>query len=205
MRGRLIGALAAGAALVAAAVVEGPVAAQPAATWTVTPGGPFHGEAGETILTIEESGVQLFCVSSSVDGTAKSGSGVSNPLAEIPQSPGIQFNDCQGPFGLTFTVTHVGTWYLNGVSYNAATGVTQGTIDNITANIVGPGCNATVTGSVNGRYTNSTDVLQVLPDYTLEITYVDPANDCLGLINVGEHSSFDGSYQVTPNLTITSP
>lgn len=204
MRGRLIGALAAGAALVASAVLSTPAGAAEADTWTVTPGGAFHGEAGETVLTIEESGVQLFCVSASVDGTAKSGSGLTNPLADIPATPGIQFNDCQGPLGLTFDVQHVNTWYLNGDSYDGA-GVTTGRITNITADITGPGCTAQVTGYVDGTYTNSTDRLRVLPNYTLLISYVDPNANCLGLISQGEHASFDGEFQVTPDLTITSP
>lgn len=202
MRARFIGVLASGAALVASAVIAGPAAAQPA-TWTVTPGGAFTGTAGETILTTE-SGVELFCTSSTAAGTAQSGTGLSNPLAEIPQDPGVDFVDCQGPFGLTFDVAHVGTWFLNGASYDGSD-VTTGTLDSITANITGPGCEATVTGSVNVTFTNSTDELEVLPDQTLEISSVDPANDCLGLISEGENAGFSGVYSITPGLTVTSP
>jgi hypothetical protein len=206
MRGRLIGALAAGAALVASVVISGTASAEDA-TWTVTagPGGAFTGSAGTTLLEIQESGIQLSCVSATAAGTATPGTGVVNPLAQIPENPGVKFNDCQGPFGLTFEVVHVGTWFLNGVSYNSATGVTTGTLDNIEADIVGPGCNATVTGSVNVTFTNSTDVLSVQPDFTLLVSFVDPANDCLGLINQGEHANFDGDFTITPGLTVTSP
>lgn len=202
MRARLIGALAAGAALVTTAVLAGPASADPA-TWTVTPGGAFTGAAGETILTTE-SGIELFCVSSTAAGTAASGTGLSNPLATIPDGPGVEFNDCQGPFGLTFTVDHIGTWHLNGASYDGSD-VTTGTLDDITANISGPACEATVTGSVNATFTNSTDVLSVAPDLTLTISFVDPNNDCLGLITQGETASFDGDYTITPGLTVTSP
>jgi hypothetical protein len=186
------------------AVVAGPAAAQPA-TWTVSPGGPFQGTAGETLLEVQESGIQLSCVSSTADGIAQGGTGLSNPLATIPETPGIVFNECSGPFGLSFEVTQVGDWALNGGSYDAATGVTTGTIDGITADIVGPGCNATVTGFVNVTYTNGTAALAVLPDFTLEVTFVDAANNCLGLINEGEHANFAGSYAVSPALTVTSP
>lgn len=203
MRARLIGALASGAALIVSAVVAGNAAAAPA-TWTVDPGGDFSGTAGVTLLEVQESGIQLSCESSTVDGTAASGSGLENPLATIPEEPGIQFNDCSGPFGLTFEVDQVGDWYLNGGSYDGID-VTTGTIDNINADIVGPGCNATASGSVNATFTNSTDVLEVLPDFTLEISYVDPSNNCLGLINEGEHANFSGTYQITPGLTVTSP
>lgn len=203
MRARFIGALATGAALIVSAVVAGNAAAAPA-TWTVTPGGPFSGTAGVTQLEVQESGIQLSCASSSVDGVAQSGSGLENPLATIPEEPGIQFNDCSGPFGLTFEVDQVGDWVLNGGSYDGSD-VTTGTIDNINADIVGPGCNATASGSVNATFTNSTDVLSVLPDFTLVISFVDPVNNCLGLINEGEHANFAGDYQITPDLTVTSP
>jgi hypothetical protein len=204
MRGRLIGALAAGAALVASAAMAAPATAVPA-TWTVDPGGAFTGAAGTTVLEIQETGIQLSCVSANATGTAASGTGVSNPIATIPDGPGVEFNDCQGPFGLTFEVDHQGTWNLNGASYDAATGVTTGTIDDITAGISGPGCVATVTGSVDATFTNDTDVLRVLPNFTLLIASVDPANDCLGLIGEGQHASFDGAFTITPGLTVTSP
>lgn len=203
MRGRLISVLATGAALVTTMVATGQASALPD-TWTVTPGGAVHGVAGETLLEVQESGIQLSCTSSTVDATAQSGSGLSNPLVTIPESPGIVFNDCSGPFGLTFTVTQVGDWSLNAASYDGSD-VTTGTIDGITAGIVGPGCEATVTGSVNVTYTNSSAALAVQPDFTLEVTFVDPSNNCLGLINEGEHANFAGTYTIAPGLTVTSP
>lgn len=198
MRGRLIGALAAAAALVAAIVMSAPANAVPA-TWTVTPGGNFTGAAGTTLLRVQETGVQLTCRSASAAGTAKSGTGLSNPLATLPQG-GVRFNTCSGPFGLTFTVAHIGTWTLNGTSY--ASGVTTGTLSNINANISGPGCAANVTGSVNATYTNATKVLAVQPNFGLTFNTV---SGCLGLISAGQHASFSGSFTITPGLTVTSP
>ena len=202
MRGRLIGALAAGTALVASVMFSSTASA---ATWTVTPGGPFTATAGTTLLEIQESGIQLSCVSATAAGTLKSGTNLTNPLAQLDDTPGVVFNDCQGPFGLTFDVDHVDTWDLNAVTYDAGTGVTTGTLDNIVADIVGPGCNATVIGSVNVTFTNSSDVLAVQPQFTLTVSFVDPANDCLGLINQGEHANFDGDFTISPGQTITSP
>jgi hypothetical protein len=198
MRGRLIGALAAAAALVAAIVMSAPANAVPA-TWTVTPGGNFTGAAGTTLLRVQETGVQLTCRSATAAGTAKSGTGLSNPLATLPQG-GVRFNTCSGPFGLTFTVAHIGTWSLNGTSY--AAGVTTGTLANINANISGPGCAANVTGSVNATYTNATKVLAVQPNFGLTFNTV---SGCLGLISAGQHASFSGSFTITPGLTVTSP
>ncbi|MCT2586077.1 hypothetical protein [Actinophytocola gossypii] len=204
MRRSVMGSLVAGLALAASATLAGTASAQQA-TWTITPGGDFDGLAGETILTIQETGIQLFCSSSTAGGTAKSGSGQTNPLATIPETGGIDFIDCQGPFGLTFEVEQVGDWTLNGSGYDAGTGVTTGTIDGITANIVGPSCNATVTGFVDATYTNGSAELAVTPNPTLDISYVDPNNTCLGLISEGQHATFDGTYEIDPALTVTSP
>lgn len=198
MRGRLIGALAAGAALIASIVMSAPANAVPA-TWTVSPGGPFTGAAGTTVLKVQETGVQLTCQSATAAGTAKSGTGLSNPLATLPAGS-TKFNNCSGPFGLTFGVTHVGTWNLNGSTY--ASGVTTGNLTNINANISGPGCAATVAGTVNATYTNATHVLATQPNFGLVFTSV---SGCLGLIATGQHASFAGSFTISPALTVTSP
>lgn len=198
MRGRLIGALAAGAALVASIVMSAPANAVPA-TWTITPGGNFTGAAGTTVLKVQETGIQLTCRSASAAGTAKIGPGNSNPLATLPAGS-TKFNTCSGPFGLTFGVNHVGVWTLNGASYSA--GVTTGSLNNINANISGPGCAANVVGSVNATYTNATHVLAVLPNYGLTFTSV---TGCFGLIAAGQHASFSGSFTINPALTVTSP
>jgi hypothetical protein len=196
MRGRLIGALAAGAALIASIVVSAPASA---ATWTVTPGGAFTGAAGTTVLRVQETGIQLTCRTATAAGTAKSGSGLSNPLATLPAGS-TRFNNCSGPFGLTFTVAHVGAWTLNAATYAAP--VTTGTLNNIAANISGPGCAASVAGSVNATYNNTTKVLTVQPNFGLTFT---SASGCLGLISAGQHASFSGAFTITPGLTVTSP
>jgi hypothetical protein len=198
MRGRFIGALAAAAALVASIVISAPANAVPA-TWTITPGGNFTGAAGTTLLKVQETGVQLTCRTATARGTAKTGPGHSNPLATLPPG-GVRFNTCTGPFGLTFGVTHVGTWSLNGNSYAAP--VTTGNLVNINANISGPGCAANVTGSVNATYNNTTKVLTVLPNFGLTFTSV---TGCLGLISAGQHASFSGAFTISPGLTVTSP
>ncbi|MBB4912122.1 hypothetical protein [Actinophytocola algeriensis] len=202
MRGRLIGAIATGAALVATTVFAGTASALPL-VWDVSrddggTSGGFTGAAGVTVLTTE-SGIELTCDSASAAGTANLGTGVANPIATLPAGS-TQFNNCSGPFGLTFEVAHQGTWELHGDSY--ASGVTTGRITNIVADISGPFCEATVTGSVNGTFTNSSDELEVLPDQTLTVSTVDPNNDCLGLITQGEAAGFSGVFAITPGLTV---
>ncbi len=199
MRKRLIGALVAGFAMVAAIVMSAPANAVPA-TWSVSPGGNFTGTAGTTVLRVQENGVQLTCRSASAAGTAKSGTGLSNPLATLPAGS-TKFNTCSGPFGLTFTVTHNGVWTLNGVSYAAP--VTSGNLGNINATINGPGCLATVVGTVNATYNNSTKVLATNGShYGLTFTSV---SGCSGLIQTGYHASFSGSFTISPGMTVTSP
>lgn len=201
MRGRLIGVIATGVALAATTVIAGTASAAPL-SWDVSrddggTSGAFTGAAGVTRL-VTSSGIELTCDSADAAGTANLGTGVANPLATLPAGS-TQFNNCSGPFGLTFDVTHVGTWELHGDSY--ANGVTTGRITNIVANISGPFCEATVTGYVPGTFTNDSDELAVLPELTLDLE-VDPANDCLGLITSEDTAGFEGVFAITPGLTV---
>jgi hypothetical protein len=174
-----------------------------AAAWSVTPGGHADGTAGQTNLTVQDpqSGeIQMTCSSSTV-GVELAVAG--DQLATIPESPGIQFNNCLLAGFIEFSVQQVGVWTINGSSFDAGTGVTTGTIDNIVADISGPGCVASVAGSVNGTFTNGTDVLAVNPDQTLTVTSVDPVDNCLDLIHEGATAAFDGDYAVVPGQDIT--
>lgn len=205
MRKRIAGMLAVGIATLSTAVaVAAPASAAP--PWTITPGGHADGTAGTTNLTVQDpqSGeIQMTCDSSTVGVDLESGVSDDNQLATIPESPGIQFNNCLLAGFIEFSVQQVGVWTLNGSSYDAATGVTTGTIDNIVASISGPGCAATVEGSVNGTFNNGTDVLTVNPDQTLTVTNVDDVDTCLDLIHEGATAAFDGAYSVAPGQEIT--
>jgi hypothetical protein len=201
MRKRIAGMLAVGVSALSTVVALATPAS--AAAWTVTPGGHADGAAGQTNLIVQDpqSGeIQMTCSTSTV-GVELAVAG--NQLATIPEAPGIQFNNCLLAGFIEFSVQQVGVWTLNGSSYDAGTGVTIGTIDNIVADISGPGCAATVEGSVNGTYTNGTDVLAVNPDQTLTVTSVDPVDNCLDLIHQGATAAFDGDYAVSPGQDIT--
>jgi hypothetical protein len=144
-------------------------------TWTVSPGGTFRGTAGTTILAIN-NGTQLTCRSSTVNAGTLVTSATGSPatLGTLPQGS-VRFANCSGPFGLTFNVTHIGTWGLKGVTYDPATGVTRGVIDNI-----------------------SSRQLAVLGGFTLTVTAVSPTASCLNLIHVGDTASFTGTYTADP-------
>jgi hypothetical protein len=203
MRRRLAGMLAVAAtALTAAVVVSTPASA--AAPWNITPGGPADGVAGETNLTVRDANggtIDMSCASSSAGVNLESGEVPGPLLATIPEGEMV-FTDCLLAGFITFDVEQVGDWHINGVSYDGSD-VTTGTIDDVEANVFGPGCTATVAGSVNDTYTNSTDVLAVAPDFTLTVTFVDPVDNCLGLLNEGDAAAFSGDYQVSPDQTIT--
>jgi hypothetical protein len=179
-------------------------------SWTISPGGSFTGNAGTTVLTDVDNGVQLSCESSTAAGTTPSGSGLTNPLAAIPASPGIQFISCTGPFGLSFDVTQEGDWSLVGDTYDPATGLTSGRITNVRAHLTGFACNAVVTGEVHATYDNAGNLAILhdpVADATLVISEVDPTDNCFGLVGPGgadaHHSTFDGSYLISPVLTVT--
>jgi hypothetical protein len=179
-------------------------------SWTISPGGSFTGTAGTTLLTDTDNQTQLTCESSTANGSTPGGSGITNPLASIPESPGIVFTNCTGPFGLTFDVTQEGDWSLVGDTYDPDTGLTTGRITNVRAHLQGFACDAVVTGEVNATYDNAGH-LAILHDpavdNTLVISEVDSTNDCFGLVGPGgagaHHSTFDGTYAITPLLTVT--
>src|SRR5689334_13843841 len=147
MRKPFVRAIVTVAAAAAATVLGTGVASAtpfPPGTWTVSPSGAIAATAGTT--TLVGPSATLTCSSSSVSGTAV-GTATGSPatLASLPAPNGVKFNGCTGPFGFSFTVTQVGTWLLQGVTFDPATGVTTGNITSVTARLSGPGCSATVT------------------------------------------------------------
>lgn len=92
------------------------------------------------------------------------------------------YQDCHWS-SLEFTVQPTLPWSMHALSQSG--GVTTYTVDNIAANIVGPGCHLTVLGGASASYDSSSGVLTV-PNQSIAVTFVDPADDCLGLVNAGE-------------------
>ena len=207
MRGRVTRILLTGVAAATAIVLgAGQASADPItpSSWTASPGGLVNGTAGQTVLNDVDSGTQLTCDSSTATNAVVETSATGSParLVTLPQGS-IGFQNCSGPFGLTFDVEQVGDWHLNGETFDPVTGVTSGLLADIEANLTGFSCDATVTGSLTGSYDNNTGVLTGLPTPTLTISRVDPNNNCFGLISEGDHSTFDGAYSISPHQTIT--
>lgn len=206
MRKRIAGMLTVAVTALSAVVAAAtPAAAAP--PWTLDPGGPTDGHADETSLVVQDpvnGPINLSCESSDVTVDLDEGSSPDNELGTIAEDPGIQFNNCLLAGFIPFEVEQVGDWHLIGDTYDATNGITHGRIVDIVAIISGPGCNATVSGTVDGEYSNSAATLTVLPNLTLTVIDVAPAPDnCSGLIHEGATAGFSGDYAVDPVQTIT--
>lgn len=212
MRKGFIAALTSGAAVLTIGVGTTAAMAAPhtAATWTVKPGGSLSGKTSKTVLKDTKTGAVLTCTSSTATGTAKSGSGLTNPLAKLSAAT---FSNCTGPAGLTFTVTTSAfPWKLNGLSYSS--GTAKGDITHIHAVLKGTNssCTATVDGTGasqdNGKVTishsNSAPAkLKVLAGGGNLHAY--NVSGCLGALNSGDHTTFTATYTLSKAQTISSP
>ena len=170
-------------------------------TWTVSPGGTDNSSAGTVTLRDNVTGNTLRCTSSHSTNSVKSGHGL--PGADIASVTAISFSGCTiTATGQSITVTPSGSWSLNAESFNSSTGVTTGTITNVRAAISGSGCGATVSGTADGTYSDSTGVVQVSSGGSLAFSSV---SGCSGLIRNGDSATFTGSYTASPKQTVTSP
>lgn len=185
-----------------AALVLATASPAAAADWTVTPGGPFVADGGDVSFFFEETGIEWYCSSLRLEGIARSGTG-GNPVAVLPESPpGAVFSGCTGPFGIVPEYTQIGDWTMDADSYDPVTDTVTGTIQNVAFDWDWPGCHATFGGSLNYRYHNSSGQLEILPDPTLTDIFVDPANDCLGIVDGTETASIVNTSTVVPPLQI---
>lgn len=194
MRSRISSILAVAAmALATVVVVATPASAAPPVS--ITPGGAATATAGTTLLQVRDADgniTELTCDSATADTVL----GVDgSKLGDINNTV---FENCLLGFIIQFDVTHVGVWELHGSDFDPATGVTVGEITNIAAVIEGPGCLASVSGSVPASYSNGTGVLSVQDEFTLTIDSVDATDDCLGLIHTGDEAAFSGEFEVSP-------
>jgi hypothetical protein len=179
-----------------------------ATTWTVKPGGSITGKASKPALKDTATGTVVTCQAMTTAGTAKSGSGLTNPLGKVTS---VTFTNCKGPGSVALSVTasasKVHPWTLDALTYSQ--GVTHGKLTGITGSLSGSGCTAAVAGTksttpgtVNGTYTNSTHILKASGG-NLHIWNVSAG--CLGLAHNGDPATLKGNVTITPGLTITSP
>lgn len=103
---------------------------------------------------------------------------------------------CTGPLGICMQVTQNGTWNINAISGPDASGVTTGSIANVSAHVQdcsgGSTCRFDVNGSVQGTFTNGTQVLAVTGPSSLTVSNI---SGCFGLVT--PTASFTGNFHVT--------
>ena len=144
MRAGLGAVVLAGTAVLAVYLGAGSPVAATATTWTVRPGGSITAAAAKATLTDATTGVPLRCSPARMSGTLKGGSGL--PGTGIGSITAAAY-DCTVPVG-TIKLTPRGLpWHLNVVSYDAATGVSQGTITHLELALSAPACSAMVNGT----------------------------------------------------------
>ncbi len=172
----------------------GPAVAAPL-TWTADPGGAFTASGGPVVFTMGST--QMSCASLVLHGVAPVGPS-GNPVAVFPKSPGAEFSGCAVPFGLTVTFTQIGDWEMDAASYDPVADTVTGTIDDVAVAMEFPGCSATFGGALDFSYDNTSGRLDILPDFTIVTTFVDPVNNCLGLVSEGEQASMSTTLFVVP-------
>jgi hypothetical protein len=190
--------------LLGAAVVVGTISLMGATsafatTYTITNGGTaLSFKAGTTTLKDVRSDESLTCTSSSATADIPSGSNNGDPLGKVTA---LSFSSCTGPFDISFTVTATSLPYSL-IATSSAGGVTSGTMS-AAASLSGTLCTATVSGTVDGSYTNSTHTLAVSPDGN-DLTV--GSASCLGVLDKGDVVDFTGNYVEQgsgPYLSIT--
>jgi|HubBroStandDraft_1064217.scaffolds.fasta_scaffold12036_3 hypothetical protein len=127
--------------------------------------------------------------------TCTGGSALVNPAATITA---FSQSGCTGPLGISAMLTADGLpWAMNATS--VAGGVTKGTITGITVAVSGPLCMATLTGTVDISYTNSTSTAVISPDGNL--LTVKSGASCLGIIVNGDVIDFNSTWVETSVIT----
>ena len=177
--------------------------------WTITKGGAVT--ATTKSLTIQDitQKAGLPCKASTVKGKLKSGKFVSGTNAGTVMSAAATGCGIPG-FAVTVKAGHL-PWHLNLVSYNAAKGVTTGTLTGIHMTFAVPafGCTAVVdgTGSAahNGKiqvtYTNKTGKLAALTAGSNLRLY--SVKNCMGVVSNGDKIAIIATYVLTPKQKIT--
>jgi hypothetical protein len=201
--------LVAGGAAVLVAALGGPAAlAAATTTWTVQPGGAITATAGSLTLTDTRSGASDTCESSTMSGTLKAGNGLPGPGAGSISM--AAFSGC-GHIGSRDFAPRGLPWHLNLGSYDAATGVSRGTISHLKLAFSITGCRAVVNGTsgstpdgvVAVTYANQTGKLKILPHGgTLHWYHV---SGCAGLLKNGDTATLSAAFTVSPKQDITSP
>ena len=204
-----------GAALVAClgviaalAVAPGPATAVAAVTWTIKPGGSVTAMSGKATFKDTATGSIFTCLSVSMTGTLKSGSGLSGSGGGSISA--VTFTNCTSPLGLVIPLKAAGLpWHVNLSSESS--GVVTGSISHMQMVDKSAPCNFVLDGTggtardghVKFRYTDGTGRLQVLT--TGGGLHYYAVAGCAGLFNTGDPGTLSDTFALSPRQAITSP
>jgi hypothetical protein len=199
------------AAVAAAVGMVAPAASAAPKTWTITKGGAVSAATKSFSIVDITAKQKLPCKASTAKAKLKSGRRLSGAGAGTITATSASGCAVAG-FAITIKAGHL-PWHLNLVSYNAAKGVTTGTLTGIHINFAVPGigCTAIVdgtkatanNGSVVVTYTNKTAQLAILQAGTK--LHLFNVKNCLGVVKNGDLIAIVANYSVTPKQKITSP
>ncbi len=226
MRKRLASVILATGTAAAAVMLTASTAFAAPSTWTISPGGAYTSSQASTTSTLTDvTASQTITCSTETDAGTMNTSASGSP-AVVGTITSSKFSTCHDGIGDTgWSATSSGTWNINAAHYQgtdgtgttcANTGVTCGTISNVTSvvsgTILGASCKFTVSGSVGTSsvpesasdvpvtYTNSTGDLFVPNTKTLKVTSV---TGCDSIIKINDVAEFTGTFAVSPKQTIT--
>ena len=200
------------AALAAAVGMVAPAASAAPRTWTITKGGAVTAATKSFAIDDVTRNQSLPCKASTAKARLKSGRHLSGVGAGVITAASASGCAVAG-FTIAIKAGHL-PWHLNLVSYNAAKGVTTGTLTGIHINFAVPkiGCSAVVdgtkatanNGSVVVTYTNKTGQLAIQQAGT-KLHLFNVSSKCLGFVKNGDLIAIVATYSVSPKQTITSP
>ncbi|MFC5804628.1 hypothetical protein [Streptomyces formicae] len=192
-------AFVAGAATASVALATGTAIADPvnATNWDVTPA-PTTFSAASTNTVLEVNGIPLTCPIARASGNLFDATGNPGHVGDITAASfGDATNPCTSPLGpVTPTTNTAPPWELWAETYDSATGVTTGFINNVKAHLTVLTCDFDVTGTVAVTYVNASGTLSVSNNATRQLTVSNATAGCAGFIANGDHPTFTGAYGV---------
>jgi hypothetical protein len=199
-----------GIAAGAIAVLTIPSALAATPTYHITAGSKTSGTQSYTGTTKKitfidkNSGLHLGCKSGTAAGKVKLGKKVA--AAKAGTIAKTTWKTCTGPLNTQLAPSQKGTWYING-NGKTKSGVTPVYVSHVKAVVKQKGaasnCTFTVSGSADGKYTNSTHKLALSPGvHKLKVSHV--IGGCYTLINNGDRVTFKATYTLTGKIKIRS-
>jgi hypothetical protein len=180
--------------------------------WTVSHAGPYAATAPLTITQgAGRRATVITCPGATVSGDTVDSAGV--PRGPLGTFGWIGTLNCTDATGAAWTITQQGTATLEVSSYDPGTQTTEGTVDDVTLDVAGPGgCTATLAGALSMTYANGTGALMLLPTGPVLSNgdlLLDTSSTCSQLPPLGPENSrtpqASASYMLGPGAVITSP